>query len=669
MEGSLLLDITVSRVNVEGASLKDKARRLAEHFPRLVVITIDGKTIRTKAPDQNWDDESWVTGRSKRQNTIEQVLNELEVDVNGAPIAIFGYSQMIRGDSFRSDFRVPTHMVQMLSNAMSVDRLVQSAGRSSFLGKEKLQEIATATAGGGHGHVRVLMTFLDYLTVRAYVEFMSMIADEINTGAKVEELFDPAKREGKYLPHFSILVGDYQRRTIGNRNEKLHDALDRSLFQTDKEAEAAFAVSDALIEVERLERKALKRHAAACDQSKSLTLRLKNAEKCYFVSVVDAQEQAKTAREKADRSKQAADKSKREGVRPSAVAECEAEDAAVVLASLKSMASEAMRVAWLADLARKLEDLKDKTQPGQNAKYDKLVQKIEDFETNYIETRPCEHRRWEALSEDTDRKLVEQAVADMGPELSKLKAQVDGARESSSKTDSSKKKQKVEQGSSAGKAGGAASGEVKRKSPFPASDPKPEGDGWHTVIDPRSKENPPAKIWVDATCKNDVERLDRVLVVERKPTTYRYMCAKCHYVFWGSVKVLKEHMRGGDKAVANQTDKSGKTLCTKPLAEDERRVLDAHDDTDKGRPPSPGSVATSASDTGATRGRGGGGAARGGGGRGRGARGRGGTRGGAGKGGDGSSPAAVDSVMEEGDGRISGAKRQLDALSEDVAST
>ena len=65
----------------------------------------------------------------RREKTVEDLLNELEPKMQGSPAAIFGYSQMIRGDSFRSDWRVPTHILQQLSNAMSVDRLVQSAGR------------------------------------------------------------------------------------------------------------------------------------------------------------------------------------------------------------------------------------------------------------------------------------------------------------------------------------------------------------------------------------------------------------------------------------------------------------------------------------------------------------------------------------------------------------
>ena len=90
-------------------------------------------------------------GLRRREKTFEDLLNELEPKMQGAPVAVFGYSQMIRGDSFRSDWRVPTHIVQQLSNAMSVDRMVQSAGRASFIGKELLDINATASPGGDAG--------------------------------------------------------------------------------------------------------------------------------------------------------------------------------------------------------------------------------------------------------------------------------------------------------------------------------------------------------------------------------------------------------------------------------------------------------------------------------------------------------------------------------------
>ena len=53
MPMALLLDITVSRVNVDGASLKHKAERLGKHFAahKLCVVTVDGKLIRYKTGD------------------------------------------------------------------------------------------------------------------------------------------------------------------------------------------------------------------------------------------------------------------------------------------------------------------------------------------------------------------------------------------------------------------------------------------------------------------------------------------------------------------------------------------------------------------------------------------------------------------------------------------
>ena len=57
---------------------------------------------------------------------------------------------MIRGESFRSDFRVPTHMAHAMTNAQSVDRLVQSSGRATFLGKVRL----SAALGGSADSAR-----------------------------------------------------------------------------------------------------------------------------------------------------------------------------------------------------------------------------------------------------------------------------------------------------------------------------------------------------------------------------------------------------------------------------------------------------------------------------------------------------------------------------------
>ena len=83
----------------------------------------------------------------------------------------------------------------------------------------------------------MLLTDSDYLTIRAYVEFMNMLADEISRGKTVEELFDPARLgERRYMGHLSILVAETQKRSIGHRNENLTGVLDKRIFEADVEA-------------------------------------------------------------------------------------------------------------------------------------------------------------------------------------------------------------------------------------------------------------------------------------------------------------------------------------------------------------------------------------------------------------------------------------------------
>jgi hypothetical protein len=78
-------------------------------------------------------------------------------------------------------------------------------------------------------------------------------------------------------------------------------------------------------------------------------------------------------------------------------------------------------------------------------------------------------------------------------------------------------------------------------SPFPASKPPPTAEeGWFRALDPRTK--PPIEIWA-ARPKNDIEALERILVVERRDNATRYLCKVCHAMFWGSKKRVKEHMR------------------------------------------------------------------------------------------------------------------------------
>lgn len=141
---------------------------------------------------------------------------------------VIGYSMMIRGDSFRSYRRVPTHMVSHLSNAMSVDRLVQSVGRATFQGKPMLE-------ANGFDRVRVLIMHLDFLTVKAYMALMDLLRDLImKEHRSLSFCFDPAQVQ--YPEALSVLAGERQRRNIGNPRELL--TLDKALFESVEEPEA-----------------------------------------------------------------------------------------------------------------------------------------------------------------------------------------------------------------------------------------------------------------------------------------------------------------------------------------------------------------------------------------------------------------------------------------------
>ncbi len=77
-------------------------------------------------------------------------------------------------------------------------------------------------------------------------------------------------------------------------------------------------------------------------------------------------------------------------------------------------------------------------------------------------------------------------------------------------------------------------------SPFPASEPPPTAEGWFKTLDPRCAS--PSEIWASRP-KNDVEALESILVIERRENAVRYLCRKCHIMFWGSKQRVKEHLR------------------------------------------------------------------------------------------------------------------------------
>jgi hypothetical protein len=84
------------------------------------------------------------------------------------PIFVFGYSQMMRGLSYRSKLRVPSHVVIFFRESMSMCKLVQAAGRSNGEQRSVLKK-------NGFEHVTILTSYEDFQTIHKYPEFLDII--------------------------------------------------------------------------------------------------------------------------------------------------------------------------------------------------------------------------------------------------------------------------------------------------------------------------------------------------------------------------------------------------------------------------------------------------------------------------------------------------------------
>ena len=137
----LLLDITTSSVKAE-ASIFDKARYAQNRHRTLAVIVIHGGGIEYRLPlDHARGSQPRFTPFAPG-TTASDAIEQLDAWVNNpvTPMAIFGYSRMIRSETFRNSHRVPTHILVCLGRAMSIDKMVQACGRATFRGSSKLED-------------------------------------------------------------------------------------------------------------------------------------------------------------------------------------------------------------------------------------------------------------------------------------------------------------------------------------------------------------------------------------------------------------------------------------------------------------------------------------------------------------------------------------------------
>ena len=192
--GVLLLDITDPRVNATG-NVFEKARTLQDAYyltegQKFVAVVIVGSGIYTRR-DHGSD---WV--HEDKHKTISEVIQSIdERDGLDTPIFVFGFSKMSRGLSFRSDRRVPTHIIVSRGLGYAVDDVCQTLGRGTFNGKVVLE-------GNGFQQVTVLATYQDLTSARKYVAMTDHFDYRLRQGDSVWEALAGAQQT---IPDWSIV--------------------------------------------------------------------------------------------------------------------------------------------------------------------------------------------------------------------------------------------------------------------------------------------------------------------------------------------------------------------------------------------------------------------------------------------------------------------------------
>jgi len=123
-------------------------------------------------------------------------------------LVVIGYSQMIRGDSFRSNERVPTHICVNLGRQMSIEKMVQAMGRATY-GKSKLQD-------NDFEYITVLTLASDYDTAQAYPVWLQEMSDKLADGMSIQNALSP---QCSYTDKANVALG--QSRTTGQKQDKL----------------------------------------------------------------------------------------------------------------------------------------------------------------------------------------------------------------------------------------------------------------------------------------------------------------------------------------------------------------------------------------------------------------------------------------------------------------
>eukprot|EP00960_Hanusia_phi_P077069 768646-Hanusia_phi.AAC.7 len=207
---SLTLVITNPRVNAAN-NVFELARRIQNSYPSVATLLVVGEGRFYYPPPRPRNLSSFapppadIIKTMGVSATIQMIDEHVGLDT---PLIVLGYSQMIRGDTFRSDRRVPTHIICSLGPAMSIEKMVQAMGRASYQ-DSKLQD-------NGFNHVTVLTYPQDYDSAQAYPQWLAEMQQKLQSGMGIGEA---TSSMAVYSDHANVVFR--QTKSIGQRKDNL----------------------------------------------------------------------------------------------------------------------------------------------------------------------------------------------------------------------------------------------------------------------------------------------------------------------------------------------------------------------------------------------------------------------------------------------------------------
>ena len=214
--GALLLDATTAAVRAGGRTvgIYDKAGELMRLHPHAIAVIVSGAEIAwataTPLPDRPQDGRplgqqpNIFRGKAK---IFTNVLQDIDRYYPERPVFVFGYSQLVRGISYRSSRRVPSHFILLYKDGTSLCRLVQAAGRA-------MGEQASVLRANGFMDVKLLTQTQDFDAIRAYPEFLKTVGERMSSGMTLK-----AALEQQFAGKYNVFHG----KTVGQKKLHLED--------------------------------------------------------------------------------------------------------------------------------------------------------------------------------------------------------------------------------------------------------------------------------------------------------------------------------------------------------------------------------------------------------------------------------------------------------------